>query len=327
MNPSIYIAIFIILVAFGYLYRNLAWKQKIIDWPNQRSSHTQPVVRGGGILIFLPFTVWLLYLARDESPYRSLAAGFLLLSLLGFLDDKINLSPKIRFPVQLLGTALILQAAGLWKTDWPWYLKTLIFIVATGFINAYNFMDGINGITGLYTLVLTVSLWYLNRQTHLMDGTWFELLAVSVLAFGFFNFRKKALMFAGDIGTMSIASVLLYLMIYFSLQLNSPALLIIVTVYGIDSAMTIIRRIFKKENISQAHREHLYQKMVDKLEFSHLSVSILYVLIQTGLNFFFFQNKLWLLPIKTQFLSISIILVTFVVLYLIAQKYFDSWKA
>ncbi len=325
MDWIIHILLFPVLIGGGYFYRRMAWRKKIIDIPNQRSSHQIPVVRGGGILFFVPFLAWISYLTYQNLSLSGLWLGFVILSILGFTDDRKNLSPKLRFPVQWIAVALILHSAGLWTNDWHWTIKILVFIISIGFINAYNFMDGINGITGFYTLVLGFSLWYLNQKTQIFDNEWFILLTVTILAFGYFNFRKHALMFFGDIGTMSLSSVLLFLLIRFAVVLNSPAVLILVTVYGVDSAMTIIRRILKKENISQAHREHIYQKTVDFLKCSHLQVAFCYAFIQSVLNIWFFRNEFWQKSAENQMIAVILILLTFVMIYWITQKFFDRW--
>ena len=309
-----YIVAGLLLWYIGKLY--YAWAQgKILDIPGERSSHSVPTVRGGGIIFFVAFLILGLWFCFTGLSVCSFLAGFLMLGITGFIDDRKTLSPWQRFPVQFIALLLILQASGVWQAPWAVWFKVLYFIVSLGFINAFNFMDGINGITGLYALAVSLPLWYLNEYIRALPGDWFALLTVSVLAFGYFNFRKKALMFAGDVGTMSLGSVLLYLLSVAAVKTNSPIILLFVLIYGVDSAMTIIRRLVCRQNIFEAHRWHLYQKLVDDFKFSHLKTAVLYAILQLSVSFIalllFFHMK----NQSEQWISVSVFLITFVMIY------------
>ncbi len=309
-----YIVAGLLLWYIGKLY--YAWAQgKILDIPGERSSHSVPTVRGGGIIFFVAFLLLGLWFCFAGYVACSFLAGFLMLGITGFIDDRKTLSPWQRFPVQIIALLLILQASGLWGASCPLWFKLLYFVVSLGFINAFNFMDGINGITGFYTMAINLPLWYLNKYIRAVPDDWFALLTVSVLAFGYFNFRKKALMFAGDVGTMSLGSVLLYLLSVTAVKTGSPLILLFVLIYGVDSAMTIIRRLICKQNIFEAHRWHIYQKLVDDFKFSHLQVAALYAILQLSLSFIalslFFRVK----NLSEQWISVSAFLITFVLIY------------
>ncbi len=313
-----YIIYFIILSISLYIYYRYAQKKNILDTPNERSSHSTPTIRGGGIIFFIAGLLYFLWQFKITYPY--FLAGFVLLSIIGFIDDKKELSVKIRFPFQLLAVILILSDAGLFTSNLPVYIQIIGFIIGVGFINAFNFMDGINGITGLYTLATTLSLLYLNQQHPVFDNDFFIIIIIAVFVFGFFNFRKKALMFAGDVGSMALAALILFWITKMMIELQSPILLLFVLLYGLDSALTIIYRIYLKEDISLGHRHHIYQKMVDQLKWSHLKVAFIFAFIQILISYFVI--KYIEMPVLNQ---ISILLITILTgsgFYVLLQRYF-----
>lgn len=314
MKPiMIYITSALLFLLIGRTYYRYALKKKILDHPSHRSSHRNPTVRGGGIIFVAGVLIaYFLYL---YPAYPYFLTGFLILSATGFADDKLQLSPKIRFPLQLVSLVLILYDAGLWTSEWPLWLKAIVLIVSLGFINAYNFMDGINGITASYSAALVFLFLWLNRETRLWPEPFFVLLLISIMVFGHFNVRKKALMFAGDVGTMALSAVLLFVGLRFALELQSPVLLLLVGVYGTDSALTIIRRIFMGENILAAHRHHAYQKLVDRCGWSHLQVSLAYGLIQWLTGLAVILGQWYKKPLNWQWLAVSGGLAIFVLIY------------
>ncbi|NPA46178.1 MAG: glycosyltransferase family 4 protein [Chlorobi bacterium] len=297
----------------GAAYYRYALRRHILDHPSERSSHRQPTVRGGGIIFAVAMlTAYFLYLFP---AYPYFLAGFLLLSVTGFTDDKHRLSARVRFPIQAVAAVLILYDAGLWTADWPWYVKVAGLVTALGFVNAFNFMDGINGITTAYTVVLLLLLGAVNRHVGALPEQIFVLLLISLLVFGFFNFRRHALMFAGDVGTMALASVLLFVWTRLAVQTGAPVLLLLVAVYGIDSALTIIRRLLDGEKIWEAHRRHAYQKLVDKCGWSHLQVSTAYALVQFLIGLWVVGTDIYEKSLKIQWLILTIGLITFAFVY------------
>jgi UDP-N-acetylmuramyl pentapeptide phosphotransferase/UDP-N-acetylglucosamine-1-phosphate transferase len=317
-----YLLWLLLLSSASYIYYKYAIKANILDTPSARSSHTVPTVRGGGIVFFI--AILLFYLFRFKLVDIYFLTGFLLLSILGFIDDKKELSARVRFPFQLLAVALILYQVGLFTSNLPVLVQVVGFIAGVSFINAFNFMDGINGITGLYTLAVLAPLYYINKENPIFSNDLFVIMAIAILVFGFYNFRKKALFFAGDIGSMALAALLLFMLSKFMIQLNSPLLLGLVLVYGIDSAMTILYRAVNKENIFKPHRWHLYQKLVDNWQWSHLKVAGVYALLQVLIGFFIVkhaQNTL-----LTQLLYLFVALLIGVVVYVVWQGYFSKIK-
>jgi len=264
-------------ISKGYIF--IAQKYKIVDNPNFRSSHTTPTIRGGGILFFIAVLLFFI-LSNYQYPYVTI--GISSIALVSFIDDIKTLLANIRLPFQFIAIALVVYQIGLFQQ--PWLLIGLLIIVGVAFINIYNFMDGINGITGLYSLAVLSVFAVLNTIENVVAANliWYAMLAVVV--FGYYNFRKKARMFAGDIGSITMAMLVFFVGLKLMVALEAPIMLVTVAVYGVDSGFTILYRLYLKEAIVQAHRHHIYQKLVDKAQWSHLKVSGMYALVQLLLN-------------------------------------------
>jgi UDP-N-acetylmuramyl pentapeptide phosphotransferase/UDP-N-acetylglucosamine-1-phosphate transferase len=145
-------------------------------------------------------------------------------------------------------------------------------------------MDGINGITAFYALVALSTFLYLNFSISFVSGDLIILLIISVLIFTFFNARKKALAFAGDVGSITLAFMLAWMMIALMQKTGDIAYILFFVVYGIDAVVTIIFRLIRKENIFKAHRTHLYQYLSNELGWPHLAVSAIYAISQLIFN-------------------------------------------
>ena len=243
---------------------------------------------------------------------------------MGFIDDKKTLSAQVRFPFQVLAVALILYETGLFTTGLPVWIQIMGFIVAVGFINAFNFMDGINGITGFYTIAIVLPLLYINQQYKVFEDDFFYVIVIASLVFGSFNFRKQALMFAGDIGSMALAAVLLFWLTKMMIELQSPILLTLVVVYGIDSALTILNRLLHRENIFEAHRWHLYQKFGDLWHWQHLKTATAYMIVQLLISAFII--KYVAVDIYKQLIIVIAVYVLVSVIYILFYKYFDRFQ-
>lgn len=258
------------------LYFKVADHYNIIDKPNQRSSHTEITIRGGGI-IFLFASLCGVVLHPE---YWMLVLGILIIGIISFIDDRITLSNKIRIVFHLIAVTLLFISINIFQL-FPWYLCIALYILVIGIINAYNFMDGINGITGLYSLVILGGLQYVNYYIASFiepDLIWMPILAC--LIFLFFNFRKRAKCFAGDVGSISIAFWITYLILKLIIQTENYAYILFLAVYGVDAILTIIHRLVLKQNIFKAHRLHFYQILANDQKWPHLWVSVLYAVTQ-----------------------------------------------
>ena len=286
-----YLLTVIFLFILELLYFRIADKFNIIDKPNHRSSHTQITLRGGGIIFPIAFVLYFVMsiIHRKEwfvpEQFWSFGLGLFLLSAISFLDDILDLSTKLRLVFHFLSVVLFIYFLGLWDVL-PFWTLPLVFIFIIGVLNAYNFMDGINGITGLYSFVILSTLYYINQYKIIFTDVNFIIYPVlASLVFLFFNFRKKAKCFAGDVGSMSIAFWVLALLGLLVVKTQELTYLLFIGVYGIEVIFTIIQRIKMKENIFEAHRHHLYQLLVNKMNWQHLSVAALYGAIQLAINF------------------------------------------
>ena len=293
-----YLIIIVILFALELFYFKIADKFNIIDKPNHRSSHTEITLRGGGIIFPIAFVLYFVMsiIHRKEwfvpEQFWSFGLGLFLLSAISFLDDILDLSTKLRLVFHFLSVVLLIYFLGLWNVL-PFWLLPIVFIFIIGVLNAYNFMDGINGITGLYSFVILSTLYYINQYKIIFTDVNFIIYPVlASLVFLFFNFRKKAKCFAGDVGSMSIAFWVLALLGLLVVKTQELTYLLFIGVYGIEVIFTIIQRIKMKENIFEAHRHHLYQLLVNKMKWSHLLVSTMYGVIQLLINFSIIYWKL-----------------------------------
>lgn len=309
----IYIFIFLILSASLFIYFRLAEKFNIIDKPNQRSSHKQITIRGGGIIFFIGVLLYTFFFGISN-PY--FIVGLSLISIISFLDDIFDVSSKIRITVHFVAMMLMFYDCGLYNL--PWYYLVSALIVSTGIINAYNFMDGINGITGGYSLIVIGSFWWINNHIHsFIDNNLLYVTIISLLIFNYFNFRKKARCFAGDVGAVSIAFIIVFMLGKLITETNDPSYLILLMLYGVDSILTIVHRLILKENIFKAHRKHLYQIMSNELKIPHTRVSLIYMLTQSAITigFFYFKNITWI-----YFILSGILLATIYVFFM--KKFF-----
>ena len=202
-----------------------------------------------------------------------------LITFISFVDDIRSISQGLRLVFHFTAMALMFYQWGLFSLSWWWIIIALI--VCTGIINAYNFMDGINGITGGYSLVILGALAYINAEvTQFVEPALIYTVFCSVLVFCFFNFRKKARCFAGDVGSVSIAFILLFLIGKLIIKTEDFSWIILLSVYGVDSVLTIIHRLMLHENIGLPHRKHMYQLMANELKMPHVVVSLIYMAMQ-----------------------------------------------
>lgn len=259
------------------LYFKVANHFNIIDKPNERSSHTEITLRGGGIIFW--FSALIYFVQHIQNNYFFFT-GITLVSLVSFWDDIQSLSNKIRISIHFLAITLIFYDLGVFH-EISFFVILVIYIAAIGFLNIYNFMDGINGITGLYTLVIMGALLYVNKNIQLFtDSNFIKYAMISSLVFLFFNYRKKAKCFAGDIGSIAIAFWVIYFILKLILITNSVIWILLFAVYGTDGVCTILHRLYLKENIFQAHRLHLYQILSNEYKIQHRLVALYYALAQ-----------------------------------------------
>lgn len=279
--------IFLILLLVALVYLKLARKFGIIDVPNQRSSHRDSTVRGGGILI--PAAVILWWLVYDYQ-HTWMVIGLLWISSISFLDDIYELSKKLRFSVQIIALAMCFYDLELFD-HFSFYTWPIFFFIALGIINAVNFMDGINGISGLYGIVFFGTILVLDVKVQFIDPAMIHYVLMALSVFLFFNLRKKALMFAGDIGSISMAYMMIFLMTKWYIATQSWTIILLLMVYGLDVFLTMIQRFRRGEKILEPHRSHLYQRLVNEKKIPHILIAIIYAFLQAIINYFLFISQ------------------------------------
>ncbi|SFI08909.1 MraY family glycosyltransferase [Halpernia frigidisoli] len=292
----LYLVVAVLLFISMLLYFKVANKFNIIDKPNERSSHTEITLRGGGVIFPLAFLFFLatkLFLKNDETSseiyylndFLIFGAGLFLICGISFVDDLMDLSSKIRLIFHFVSVSLLLYFINAFQIA-PFWLIPVFYILIIGILNAFNFMDGINGITGFYSLVVLGALLYVNEfQINFTDNNFiiFPILASAV--FLFFNFRKGAKCFMGDVGSLGIAFWIVALLGLLIIKTGDFKYILFLAVYGLDVIITILERLKMKENIFKPHRRHLYQLFANEKKIDHRMISVIYALIQTLICF------------------------------------------
>lgn len=277
----------VVLIFVFLAYMRIAEYYNIIDKPNQRSSHTSITIRGGGIIFGISvvlFQVWALMVGDPIDWY--LLAGIVLVSTVSFIDDILTIKPLPRFLAHFVSVLLLFQSLQLFNT-WSWWVLAIALVFSIGWINTFNFMDGINGITVLYALSVVVPIFLLSeagKGESAVSSEFYTSVIAGLSVFGFFNVRKKAKAFAGDVGSVAMALIVAYIILNGMVLGWGWSAIVMVSVYGIDSVGTILQRLKRKENIFEAHRTHLYQYLANEAKWPHVHVSVLYASIQAVIN-------------------------------------------
>lgn len=283
------IAVILLIAELGYF--RIADKCNIIDKPNERSSHSTIVLRGGGIIFAISILVWMglqivhgeWFMVKDNLPF---VIGLVLICGISFWDDVKSLPDSLRMCVQILSTLLMFWSVGLYTAISPWWLMALVVVVAlffcVGATNFINFMDGINGITAAYSFAMLLPILLMNRGLGFIEESYLIVAILGVIVFSIFNFRPKgkAKCFAGDVGSIGIAFIILFALGRLMLAAKDVTYIVFFLVYGIDGSLTIFHRIMLHENLGQAHRKHAYQLMANELKMSHVTVSLIYMVMQ-----------------------------------------------
>lgn len=278
---NIYLAcgiVFLILLVLELTYFKIADIFNIIDKPNERSSHSSIVLRGGGIIFLLVAWIWSAFFGFQ---YPWFVAALTIVAGFSFVDDIRSLPDSVRLVAQFLAMAMMFYQLDILHLD-MWWIVILALIVCVGASNVINFMDGINGITGAYAMASLIPLFLLNREFCFVSESLIVVVALADIVFCFFNFRPqgKAKCFAGDVGSIGIAYILLFLIGCLIMKTGDVTYLIFLLVYGVDGVLTICHRIMLHENLGEAHRKHAYQLMANELKIGHVKISLLYMVLQ-----------------------------------------------
>lgn len=274
----IYGIIFVILLVLQLFYFKVADRFNIIDKPNERSSHSCIVLRGGGIIFLFGLWIWGFFFSFQ---YLWFLLAVTLVAGISFVDDIRSLPDSVRLVAQFIAMAMMFYQLDILHWD-MWWIVTLALIVCVGASNIINFMDGINGITGVYAMASLVPIYLLNEEMHFVSDSLIVTVVLADVVFCIFNFRPKgkAKCFAGDVGSIGVAYILLFMIGNIVLATGDVTYLIFLLVYGVDGMLTIFHRILLHENLGEAHRKHVFQLMANELKIGHVKVSLFYAFLQ-----------------------------------------------
>ena len=284
-----YLIIAAILVVAELCYFKIADRYNIIDKPNERSSHSTIVLRGGGIIFSLSMIAWTVMMVLqgyDIIPYTPFLVGLFMVAGISFVDDIHSLPDSLRMVVQIVSILQMFWSIGLFGAfdSWIWTVVAILIALffCVGATNIINFMDGINGITAAYGFAMLLPIALLNHNMGFIDESYLIVAIIGLIVFSVFNFRPKgkAKCFAGDVGSIGVAFIILFALGKLMLVTQDVTWIVFFLVYGIDGSMTIFHRIMLHENLGQAHRKHAYQLMANELKMSHVVVSLLYMSMQ-----------------------------------------------
>jgi len=309
----------VLLFAVMLVYFRIADRYNIIDRPNERSSHTRVTIRGGGVVFYLGALAWFIW---SGAAYPYFFAGLTLITLISFLDDILTLSNRIRISIHLLSVVLLFIEVQLF--EYPWWVVPIAFILVIGTINAYNFMDGINGITAMYSFAVLLQLWLANRDIGFVDDRLLYCTAVANGVFAFFNFRQHAKCFAGDVGSVGMSFILIFATLSLILATGNLIYILFFAVYGVDSVLTIIYRLSRRENIFKAHRTHLYQYLANEAEGNRLVIAVCYGVLQVGIGSLILSGVHY--PAETQIWAASCALFSLAIMYVCLRRYLLAGK-
>ena len=328
MITVLFILTFFSSFILTYFIRKLALKKSILDNPNERSSHTIPTPRGGGLAIVISFYFAVTYyfiLGKIESQlFFALLSGIPLI-IISIIDDIVSLSPKIRFITQFISSALALfflkglhlLDLGFVQLNWLWPLTIFSLFGMIWFINLYNFIDGIDGYASMEAIFVSSALYFFTKSEVTL------ILAIAALGFLPWNWQR-AKIFMGDVGSTVIGFILIVFGIYFQNtgEFSIINWLILTSLFWFDATFTLYRRWKNKEQLSVAHRKHAYQRIV-QAGWSHQKTTVSGFFINI---FLFGILNLSILFAKWQLLILvcAIIALYYITFYVDKKKLFTS---
>jgi UDP-GlcNAc:undecaprenyl-phosphate/decaprenyl-phosphate GlcNAc-1-phosphate transferase len=263
------------------------------------------------------FVTGLFWASINFNQYFYFTAGLLIIGLVSLLDDIVTLNNKVRISVQSL--AVFLALTNLQLLEINVFLLILTIILYLGWINAFNFMDGINGITAAYTISILVPTYYAGQLYSMSYSPLIMYMGISLSIFMFLNLREQAMAFCGDVGSVVLAYIIAFIVVDLIVSSGKVQFIMLGSVYGVDSIFTIIRRLVKHENIFQPHRTHLYQLLSNELGWNYLRVSSIYSLLQLCINLIILLSII-MVPQYSIMISLIILFVLSAIYVLSLQK-------
>ncbi len=305
-----YLLYFVLLYLISVLYIKISSKYNISDKPNDRTSHYDVTPRGVGIIFPISLLIWfILY----QKCYLFIL-GLLFISIISFIDDVFDLNQIVRLFSHILCVNIVIYDFIAFEYPLIYFLAVIMML---GWINGFNFMDGINGMTCLYSVVIMITIYFLNSNLNFIETSLLNFTLIPILVFSTFNFRNNAIAFCGDVGSISLAFIFSYIFLYLIISTGDISYLMLLSLYGVESSITIFERIIKKKNILKPHRTHLYQYLVNEKKVDHLIVSIIYALIQLLINIIIIK----FIIISDNSIMLSLIFLVMIILFYIIIKY------
>jgi len=314
----VFFALAIFSFILTWLIRLWALKHRILDIPNKRSSHSSPTPRGGGLAIviswYLSITFLFAYNYIADNLYYAFLSGSIL-AVISLMDDLFSLKPAVRLTGQIVSAFLALfflkgidQIVILdWTISSNYILIPLIIITIVWFINLFNFLDGIDGYASIEAICMAAVIF-------LFTGNKLSLLLIaSIAGFLFWNW-PKAKIFMGDVGSTQLGFILIVLGIYLNneAQFNLIYWIILASPFWFDATYTLFRRWKNNEKLSQAHKKHAYQRIV-QYGYTHLQTNLVLI----ALNFL--MVIVIMVIIRFNFLTIPLFISVVILLYLITR--------
>lgn len=289
-KDMIYIFTLVLLLLMLQLYFPFARKRNMLAGVNHRSSHTKPVITGAGFIFFVSYVIYgvvLFYQSSDNFPWYFFI-GLSMLSVVSFIDDLEEVWFLWRLLIQLVAMSLLLwqiqidePSLALMPSVVQWSAIVMCWGFSVGLLNMYNFMDGLNGMLGGLVLSTLIPLYLINEYVSpFVDSQLIYFTLIPTLLFLFYNARKQAICFSGDVGAIAVGYVMVYLLIKLMINTGNVAYLAIFSSVFIEAGLTIVQRLFAGENIFQPHRIHLFQLMCNEGKRNHVAVSALYAGVQ-----------------------------------------------
>ena len=272
--------------------KKIFFKWQFVDKPNYRSNHKKPIALGGGIIV-IPLIIYFSF-SNNYFWNLNVLLSILILFIVSIWDDIKNIKPLPRLFFHFLATAIYvffylhhqIEKSLLFNKNILIFLSILLTFGITWFINAFNFMDGVNGITSIQVISICLSLlaldYFLKNEYNVLA---FSVLII-ILVFCYFNWTPASI-FLGDSGSIPLGFIMIFLLVESSLKGMWVSSAILPLYYLMDTSITLTKRIFKRQKFWEAHKEHYYQQAI-KNGFTHTYVSLTLLIINFGLFFLSF---------------------------------------
>ena len=313
----IYISLFILSMVLTYAIRSYANKKAIFDIPNERSSHSTPTPRGGGLAIVIVFYIGLIYFNEsiDSKLFYALLCA-IPVALISLMDDLFTLTSKLRFSIQSISALGALYfLGGVTSIDFVlfevhgWWLNIIAFFTIVWLTNLYNFLDGIDGYAGSEAVMLGLGLFFLFQNPLGL------VIVAASLGFLLFNWHQASI-FMGDIGSTTLGFIFAIFVFYDTGDGNILVWLILLSLFWFDATLTLVRRYRNGEPITQAHKKHAYQRLTqsgwghDRVVWFSMIFNLIFIVL------LYFVDNVWVV------FALNIIFLTVIVKLIDAKKSF-----